>query len=118
MVISQLDGGLGNQMDQYAVGRCLAYKLKTEFKLMLQRPFIPKESKVIANYRLGDFNIQEVFATPEEIKRVKEQGIVPASGEDLKKIYEARNITYLNILNTQFALEYERRMRHLWLKFD
>lgn len=37
---------------------------------------------------------------------------------NLKKIYEARNITYLNILNTPFALEYERRMRHLWLKFD
>ena len=37
---------------------------------------------------------------------------------NLKKIYEARNITYLNILNTPFALEYERRMQHLWLKFD
>ena len=36
----------------------------------------------------------------------------------LKQIYAARNITYLNILNTPFALEYERRMRHLWLKFD
>ncbi len=36
----------------------------------------------------------------------------------LKKIYKARKITYPNILNTPFALEYERRMQHLWLKFD
>lgn len=36
----------------------------------------------------------------------------------LKKIYKARKITYPNILNTPFALEYERRMQQLWLKFD
>ena len=36
----------------------------------------------------------------------------------LKKIYATREITYPNILNTPFAAEYERRMQHLWLKFD
>ena len=36
----------------------------------------------------------------------------------LKEVYATREITYPNILNTPFALEYERRMQLLWLKFD
>ena len=86
MVIVQLDGGLGNQMDQYAVGRSLALKLNTELKLTLMRPFIPGESKIIYNYKLKDFNILEVFATPEEVKHVKETGTTPTSRKDLENI--------------------------------
>ncbi len=36
----------------------------------------------------------------------------------LKKIYKTDTITYPDILNTPFALEYERRMQELWQKLD
>lgn len=75
MVIVQLSGGLGNQMFQYAVGRCVAYKLNTELKLDLTQAKISFKPKHHAHYRLGDFNILENFATPEEIARVKATGV-------------------------------------------
>ena len=75
MVIVQLSGGLGNQLFQYAVGRCVAYKLNTELKLDLTHAKISFKPKNHEHYRLGDFNIQENFATPEETARVKATGI-------------------------------------------
>ena len=77
MVIVELSGGLGNQFGQYVAGRLLAYKLNTELKLdttnLNTAPEFRKRFHVA--YRLGDFNIVENFATPEEIKRVKEKGM-------------------------------------------
>ena len=37
-------------------------------------------------YRLGAFNIHEVFATPEEIKSVRETGTTPNSAQELENI--------------------------------
>jgi hypothetical protein len=81
MVIVHLEGGLGNQMDQYATGRCLAYKLNVELKLDLTHFKIPDalKSRTHNHYALGDFNILENFATSEEIKRVKDTGITITS---------------------------------------
>lgn len=75
MVIIELSGGLGNQLFQYAFGRFLAYKLNTELKLDLSRAKISLSPKNHICYRLGDFNIQENFATPEEIVHVKATGL-------------------------------------------
>lgn len=73
MVIVDLSGGLGNQFFQYAVARHAAHKLNTNLKLTGAKiSFKPKHH---GHYRLGDFNIQEDFATPEEVARVKAQGI-------------------------------------------
>ena len=36
----------------------------------------------------------------------------------IKKLYKVSDISYPDILNTPFALEYERRMRELWQKLD
>lgn len=77
MVIVRLNGGLGNQLYQYAVGRMLACRLNTEFKLDLSLAKISFKSDRHDLYRLGDFNIQEIFATPEEIARVQKTGIIP-----------------------------------------
>ena len=77
MVIVRLGGGLGNQLYQYAVGRMLACRLNTELKLDLSVAKISFKADRHDRYRLGDFNVQENFATPEEIARVRKTGIIP-----------------------------------------
>lgn len=70
MIIVRLMGGIGNQLFQYALGRCLAYRRHTELKLDLS---ICEFSKSWHHnyYRLGYFNVQENLATPEEISRAQ-----------------------------------------------
>mgnify|MGYP002621800080 CR=1 FL=1 len=69
MIITHLDGGLGNQLFQYATARRLAHKLNTELKLDIRKVSADKFSHH-AYYRLGEFNIIENFATVEEIEQV------------------------------------------------
>lgn len=68
MVIVKLGGGIGNQLYRYAAGRRLAHKWNTEFK---QEIFEYANSKV-SSYVLGSFNIQENFATAEEVQSLKQ----------------------------------------------
>ena len=67
MVIVKLNGGLGNQMFQYAAGRMLSIHHQTALKLdiaaLAQDP--------LRNYNLGPFNIRPTFATTEEINHLK-----------------------------------------------
>jgi hypothetical protein len=63
MVIVKLIGGLGNQMFQYAAGRRLAHVLGVELKLDISA----FNSYKLRKYCLGTFNIQESFATLDEI---------------------------------------------------
>jgi len=67
MIIVKLIGGLGNQLFQYALGRHLAYILQTELKLDIAC----FETYKLRTYSLKNFNIQENFATLEEIRRFK-----------------------------------------------
>ncbi|EKE02186.1 MAG: glycosyl transferase family protein [uncultured bacterium] len=66
MIIVNLYGGLGNQMFQYALGRHLAEKNNTELKLDISA----FESYKLRKYELGNLNIIEKFALPEEISRL------------------------------------------------
>jgi Glycosyl transferase family 11 len=69
MIISRLMGGLGNQMFQYAAARALAERHKTHLKLdlsfLLDRR--PRPHFTFRGYDLGIFNIQEAFATPDDL---------------------------------------------------
>lgn len=65
MIITKLSGGLGNQLFQYAIGRCLAYKHKTELKLDISSS---NKTSHHAFYKLDNFNIQENFANDFECK--------------------------------------------------
>jgi len=65
MIITQIIGGLGNQMFQYALGRSLSQKKNTDLKLDVTGF---KDYKLRA-YSLGHLNIQEKFASPEGIAR-------------------------------------------------
>ena len=67
MIIIKLLGGLGNQLFQYALGRNIAQKNKTQLKLDIT----PFETYSKHRYSLNHFNILENFATREEINGFK-----------------------------------------------
>lgn len=78
MIITQLTGGLGNQMFQYAFGRTLAERHNTELKLDLTFYSDKKRNSAynaIRGYDLPIFNIRESIASEAEIwhfaKRVR-----------------------------------------------
>ena len=95
MIIAKLEGGLGNQLFQYAAGRRLAHKLNTEFKLdifTVRQPSFPGNHDY---YRLGEFNVRESFATPEEIvalKKISERD----DGDIMSKILHCPDNVYLD----------------------
>lgn len=70
MIITKLQGGLGNQMFQYAIGRASAEKTGTALKLDIDgyNNQIGITQRV---YSLSPFNIKECFATEEEINKLK-----------------------------------------------
>ena len=78
MVIVKLMGGLGNQMFQYAAARRLAHFNNTNLKIDLS--WFDNICKVDSSreYALDEFEIQENFASREEIEAltVKTQGFV------------------------------------------
>lgn len=66
MIISNLTGGLGNQMFQYALGRHLALKNKTQLKLHFTNAlFCTKRT-----YSLDCFNVKAEMATKDDLKKM------------------------------------------------
>jgi hypothetical protein len=69
MIIVKLMGGLGNQMFQYAAGRCLAHLHKTELKLDLSYLNKDPQNKYTKReYKLDVFNLKAEFANENDIK--------------------------------------------------
>jgi hypothetical protein len=89
MIVTRLVGGLGNQLFQYAVGRHLAKIHGTTLKLDVTgledyRPRWYNKYRLSSYYKstlwyhkyaLGNFNIQENFASPEEVKALTKRSI-------------------------------------------
>jgi len=77
IIITQLLGGLGNQMFQYAAGRRLAHdhglELKLDVSLLLDHS--PGRHHVNRNFDLDLFAIDPVFATPSERWRYNAHGL-------------------------------------------
>ena len=67
MIVVCLNGGLGNQLFQYALGRHLAEIHGTDVYLDLSA----LRSCGHRRYALGPFNIQEHFASPKEVQEFK-----------------------------------------------
>lgn len=70
MVIIKLQGGLGNQLFQYAVGRVLSYKNNTMLKIDLSN-YNSQINITPRQYELALFDVEENFSTPEESKKIK-----------------------------------------------
>lgn len=69
MIIVKLQGGLGNQMFQYALGRQLSYKFNTTLKLDISglSDRTARENFPLRDYELEIYNIQAQIATKDDI---------------------------------------------------
>ena len=65
-VITRLNGGLGNQLFQYAAGRALAERLGVPLKIDLSE----FEAYTLRRFELNKFNINAEIATAEEVRGV------------------------------------------------
>lgn len=100
MIIIKLKGGPGNQLFQYAFGRLLSIKNKTEvkYKFLINK----KDSK--REYFLGYFNTKINIPTDIELQKIRYPfGVISKFFELFKKITRQFNIGYipklLNIKN-------------------
>ena len=71
MICIQLNGGLGNQMFQYAFGRDKAYKLQTELLFDTSLLFNNKTVFTNRSLELAIFKINIQFASKDIIKKLK-----------------------------------------------
>lgn len=67
MSIVRLIGGLGNQMFQYALGRCLADRLHVPLSLDITG----FRSYVLRRYSLWALNVREDLATDREVEQAR-----------------------------------------------
>lgn len=95
MIVTELRGGMGNQLFQYAIGRQLAEKHRTT--LLMDTHFLldrrPRKDFVFRDYDLGIFNIQENFATPKISNTYGEHR--PAVIKAMQKIIRKRKLEYI-----------------------
>lgn len=95
MIVSELMGGMGNQMFQYALGRYLSIKHRTT--LLLDVDFLldrsPRKDFVYRDFDLDIFNIRERFA-PHQLS--KKFGILKSSERKFfQRIVHPYNLKYL-----------------------
>jgi hypothetical protein len=93
MIITRLNGGLGNQMFQYAVGRSLSYVHNVPLKLDLTEFGTYNKRK----FRLNHFNINAEIASLEEIENFKQlnkglSGVISSLPELLRPYYKRKYI--------------------------
>ena len=101
MIVTQLRGGLGNQMFQYAFAKCLAIKHNT--KLLIDKSFLdnqlPQEDFVIRNFDLDIFNINFNFISIDELKKLKK------NKSFISKLLRS-NVQFINESNFGYNSEY------------
>ncbi|MFZ1705222.1 MAG: alpha-1,2-fucosyltransferase [Saprospiraceae bacterium] len=83
LIISHIKGGFGNQLHQYGTGLMLAKKLNAKFKVDLS---FYEEEKYRNWYKLDKVNVIIDPATPEEIKKLKNEANAPLFNRVLSKL--------------------------------
>jgi len=73
MIVVKIIGGLGNQLFQYALGRCVAYRYNTEFKLDISG---------FANYPLRTYSLRP-FCIREDIVQPGDIGLLKYDAKDM-----------------------------------
>ncbi len=107
MIITQLTGGLGNQMFQYAMGRAVAYRLNVPFKIDTT---IYREHKK-RKFGLGSFSITAKVATDFEIMIRKYQPfrkvIKSKKFEFIPEAFNLPNNSYINSYLDNYWYEWQ-----------
>lgn len=71
MICARIEGGLGNQLFQYAAARSLANRLNTEVILDITSLLTPSRNATRRDYELNVFNIKARIAKKNDIKYMK-----------------------------------------------
>jgi hypothetical protein len=98
MIITRLNGGLGNQMFQYACGRALALRNGDMLKLDISE-YAPGRSNgidALREYSLSHFNIEEAIAGEAEVRQARRPFGISSKYADLfrKKILRHYNVGF------------------------
>ena len=133
MIISQLKGGLGNQLFQYACGRALVLRQEKKglnpgkLKLDISGYGTQNGTDTPRQYILAKYNIDAEIATPEEIKKLKYPfGIISKARRYLwvkvlkqgnfsfrKYIFDSKGQTYLDSFfqTEKYFIDHEQEIR-------
>jgi hypothetical protein len=100
VIIVKLQGGLANQLFQYAIGRKISINLNAILKLDIEW-FSSPNNAIGRNYGLSAFNISENFATAREINKYTDSHPLILSAFN-KLLYRTR---YIKEAGIQFSKE-------------
>jgi len=92
MIIAGIQGGLGNQMFQYALGKVMAEINKTELKLYIHGLYIPVEGHLSRDYMLEAFNIEANIADDSILNTIKKGSLLYKL--NLKKIKHYKQLVF------------------------
>lgn len=96
MIIVRLQGGLGNQMFQYAAGRSLAHHRNTSLKLddSFLRDRTPREEFTYRDYELNIFTLNVGIANKEELQPffAKPSGLLDKASHRLRETLQPHQV--------------------------
>lgn len=98
LIVVKIQGGLGNQLFQYAIGRSLS--IATGASVKYDVSWFSKQTK--RNYELDRFNTQINIATPEEIKQFKKHQTKPGKLSFLNLFFPINESIYVQDQNLIF----------------
>lgn len=112
-IITELYGGLGNQMFQYAAGRTLSHRLQVPLKLDLSK----FQDYKLRSYKLNHFNIREDIATTEDLEAfsIPEKGL-PNLLFRAKNFILSRHQKKIFIEKGGYDEDFHRILSRCWLK--
>lgn len=96
MIITELNGGIGNQMFQYAIGRAISIQKDIPLKLDIRKT----AADPLRTYRLNHLNICSQIATADEINEV-----IPQRSSHLfrRSYFHLKNKCFPYIFKTRFV---------------
>jgi hypothetical protein len=106
MIIVKLQGGLGNQMFQYAIGKNLSMIKNVPLKLDIN--FYKNNDH--RKYLLNNYNIFESFASLEEVLKIGYRGLSGIYGSIYKRFQKILPIRLRTIIYENYLKPYNNKV--------